>query len=304
MEALELARFQFAMTSIEHFLFVPVTIGLAFFVAILQTIWHRKRDPDMLRLTKFFGTLLLINIAIGVVTGLVQEFQFGMNWSDYSKFVGDVFGAPLAMEGLIAFFLESTFLGLWLFGWGRLPNACTWPPSGPSPSARPCRAAFIMAANSWMQNPVGYEVNSERQAELTDIGAVFSNPVFVMRLRPCPAGLGRHRRRCYAGGLGLAVRKGERRAFTRTPGCPCLVPGADHPCSMRVGSELGVVVKADYQPMKIAAAEAQWDTCQPCSFSAFQIGGGKNDQDPTQIIEIPYLLCFLATNIPIGQVSG
>src|SRR6476469_8397455 len=117
---LDLARLQFASTSIYHFLFVPVTIGLAFLVALLQTTWHRRGDEAYLRLTRFFGTLLVINIAIGVVTGLVQEFQFGMNWSAYSRYVGDVFGAPLAIEGLGAFFLESVFLGLWLFGWGRL----------------------------------------------------------------------------------------------------------------------------------------------------------------------------------------
>src|SRR5256885_6216682 len=128
----ELSRWQFATTSIYHFLFVPVTIGLAFLVALLQTAWHRSLrwggDPAYRRLTKFFGTLLLINVAVGVVTGLIQEFEFGMNWSAYSRFAGDVFGAPLAMEGLAAFFLEPTFLALWLFGWGRLPHP------GPLPS--------------------------------------------------------------------------------------------------------------------------------------------------------------------------
>src|SRR5271165_5084524 len=118
----ELARWQFATTSIYHFLFVPVTIGLAFLVALLQTSWYRNDDPVFRRLTRFFGTLLLINVAIGVVTGLVQEFEFGMNWSAYSRFVGNVFGAPLAMEGLAAVFHESTCLGLWIFGWDRLPK--------------------------------------------------------------------------------------------------------------------------------------------------------------------------------------
>src|SRR3954451_14591012 len=122
MSQLDLSRLQFATTTIYHFFFVPVTIGLGFLVAVLHTMWFRSGNPDLRRLTRFFGTLLVINIAIGVVTGLVQEFEFGMNWSDYSRFVGDVFGAPLAMEGLAAFFLESTFLGLWLFGWGRLPR--------------------------------------------------------------------------------------------------------------------------------------------------------------------------------------
>ena len=122
MSQLDLARLQFATTSIYHFLFVPVTIGLAFLIAMLQTSWYRSGDDEYLRLTRFFGTLLVINVAVGVVTGLVQEFQFGMDWSTYSRFVGDVFGAPLAMEGLAAFFLESTFLGLWIFGWDELPT--------------------------------------------------------------------------------------------------------------------------------------------------------------------------------------
>src|SRR6201987_54140 len=126
----DLARWQFATTSIYHFFFVPVTIGLAFLVAILHTAWYRTDNPEYRRMTRFFGTLLLINVAVGVVTGLVQEFEIGINWSTYSRFVGGVFGAPLAMEGILAFFLESTFLGLWLFGWNRLPKrghlACIW----------------------------------------------------------------------------------------------------------------------------------------------------------------------------------
>ena len=116
MDALDLARWQFGITTVYHFIFVPLTIGLAPLVAIMQTIWVRTGDEKWLKLTKFFGKLLLINFAIGVATGIVQEFQFGMNWSEYSRFVGDVFGAPLAMEALAAFFVESTFLGLWIFG--------------------------------------------------------------------------------------------------------------------------------------------------------------------------------------------
>src|SRR5262245_33488168 len=177
---LDLARWQFATTTIYHFFFVPVTIGLAWLVAILQTMWHRSGDPERRRIVRFFGTLLLINVAIGVATGLLQEFQFGMNWSAYSRYVGDVFGAPLAMEGLAAFFLESTFLGLWIFGWDRLPKrihlACIWAVAiGASLSA-----AFILAANSWMQHPVGYEIDPETQRpQLNNIVDVFTNPVYI-----------------------------------------------------------------------------------------------------------------------------
>jgi len=158
--AVDLARLQFATTSIYHFLFVPLTIGLAFLTALLQTSWHRSQRPEYLRLTRFFGTLLVINIAVGVVTGLVQEFQFGMNWSVYSRFVGDVFGAPLAIEGLAAFFLESTFLGLWLFGWDRLPRRVHLATIWAVAVGAALSAAFIMAANSWMQRPVGYQLNA------------------------------------------------------------------------------------------------------------------------------------------------
>ena len=158
---------------------MPVTIGLAFLVALLQTSWYRNEDPTLKRLTKFFGTLLLINVAIGVVTGLVQEFEFGMNWANYARLVGNVFGGPLAMEGLVAFFLESTFLGLWIFGWDRLSKrvhlACIWLVA----AATMLSAAFIMAANSWMQHPVGYAYNAQHQPVLTNIWALFTNPVFL-----------------------------------------------------------------------------------------------------------------------------
>src|ERR1700749_1347558 len=176
--ALDLARWQFAFTSINHFLFIPITIGLAFLTALLQTSWHRSGRPEYLRLTRFFGTLLVINVAIGVVTGIVQEFEFGMNWGAYSRLVGNIFGAPLAMEGLAAFFLESTFLGLWLFGWDKLSKrvhlATIWAVS----LGLALSAAFIMAANSWMQHPVGYQMVGGKP-QLNDIWAVFTNPVFL-----------------------------------------------------------------------------------------------------------------------------
>src|SRR5215472_4961820 len=179
MSNVDLARLQFGMVTIYHFLFVPLTIGLSFLTALLQTSWHRKGRPEDLRLTKFFGTLLVINVAVGVVTGLVQEFQFGMNWSSYSRFVGDVFGAPLAMEGLAAFFLESVFLGLWLFGWNRLSRRLHLLSIWLVAIGGVLSAAFIMAANSWMQRPVGYTINAQGRAQLTNIWALFTNTVFV-----------------------------------------------------------------------------------------------------------------------------
>src|SRR5215212_5319785 len=148
MSAVDLSRLQFATTSIYHFLFVPLTIGLAFLTAILQTLWYRKGHPEHLRLTRLFGTLLVINVAVGVVTGLVQEFQFGMDWSEYSRTVGDVFGAPLAMEGLAAFFLESVFLGLWVFGWNKLSKRVHLVTIWAVAVGGALSALFILAANS------------------------------------------------------------------------------------------------------------------------------------------------------------
>src|SRR6185369_5556108 len=168
----------FGIVTVYHFLFVPLTIGLSLLVAVLQTIWNRTNDESWLRLTKFFGKLFLINFAMGVVTGIVQEFQFGMNWSDYSRFVGDIFGAPLAIEGLLAFFLESTFLGLWIFGWDKLPEklhaACIWLVH----LGTLFSAYFILAANSWMQHPVGYTYTPKTgRAELHDFFALLLNKV-------------------------------------------------------------------------------------------------------------------------------
>jgi cytochrome bd ubiquinol oxidase subunit I len=282
---------------------VPVTIGLAFLTALLQTAWHRSRREEYLRLTRFFGTLLVINIAIGVVTGIVQEFEFGMNWGAYSRLVGNIFGAPLAMEGLAAFFLESTFLGLWLFGWDKLSPrvhlATIWLVALGSMLS----AAFIMAANSWMQHPVGY-VMSGGKPVLNDIWAVFTNPVFVWGYAKVVfAALTTGAVVMLAVSAWQLRHGGDRGVFSRSARMALIVLVPAIMFTMLVGDEVGVI-EGRYQPMKIAAAEAQWTTCQPCSFSLFQIGGGNNDHTPTQIIEIPHLLSLLATNHWNGKVVG
>jgi cytochrome d ubiquinol oxidase subunit I len=303
MTNVDLARLQFASTSIYHFLFVPVTIGLAFLVALLQTTYHRRGDEVYLRLTRFFGTLLVINIAVGVVTGLVQEFQFGMNWSAYSRYVGDVFGAPLAIEGLAAFFLESVFLGLWLFGAGRLSKRAHLATIWMVALGAALSAAFIMAANSWMQHPVGYAVNNGK-AELTDVWALFTNPVFIWGyIHVLLASLVTGATIMLAVSAWLLRRDSETDAFRRTAALSLVVLVPATLFAMMVGSRLGVI-ETTYQPMKVAAMEAQWENCGPCSFSAFQVGGGKNDETPTKIIAIPHLLSVLATGSWDGEVLG
>jgi cytochrome d ubiquinol oxidase subunit I len=300
----DLARAQFATTSIYHFLFVPLTLGLAPLVAIMQTTWYRTGVDAWLRLTRFFGTLLLINFAIGVATGLVQEFQFGMNWSVYSKFVGGVFGAPLAIEGLAAFMLEATFLGLWIFGWNRLSPRLhlatiwvvvlgTW-----------LSAYFILVANSWMQHPVGYKM-VDGEAQLTDVWALLSNE-FALRayLHVILVGL-------TTGSivmLGIScwhlLRGRNVDLFRRAAALALIVAVPATLINLTVGNRFGEAVTSA-QSMKIASAEALWNTQQPAGFSAFQIGGfSAQDPDPSFSITIPRLLSYMATGSFNGKVQG
>jgi cytochrome d ubiquinol oxidase subunit I len=300
----DLARGQFATTSIYHFLFVPLTLGLGPLVAIMQTIWYRTGNEAWLRLTRFFGTLLLINIAIAVATGLVQEFEFGMNWSVYSRYVGNVFGAPLAIEGLAAFMLESTFLGLWIFGWNRLSPrvhlATIWIVVAGSWAS----GYFILVANSWMQHPVGYKVVNG-QAQLTSVWALFSNG-FALRafVHTMLAGL------IFGSLIMLGIccwhflRGRDVELFRRAAKLALIVAVPVTLLQLVVGNRFGEAVTSA-QGMKIAASEAQWNTCQPCSFSLFQIGGfSEQDETPSFSITVPKILSYMATGSFDGQVQG
>ena len=300
----DLARGQFATTSIYHFLFVPLTLGLGPLVAIMQTIWYRTGNEAWLRLTRFFGTLLLINIAIAVATGIVQEFEFGMNWSVYSRFVGNVFGAPLAIEGLAAFMLESTFLGLWIFGWNRLSPrvhlATIWIVVAGSWAS----GYFILVANSWMQHPVGYKIVNG-QAQLTSVWALFSNG-FALRafVHTMLAGL------IFGSMIMLGIccwhflRDRDVELFRRAAKLALIVAVPVTLLQLVVGNRFGEAVTSA-QGMKIAASEAQWNTCQPCSFSLFQIGGfTEQDENPSFSITVPKILSYMATGSFDGQVQG
>jgi cytochrome d ubiquinol oxidase subunit I len=313
--ALDLARWQFGITTIYHFLFVPLTIGLSVVVAGLQTAWHRTGKPEYLRATKFFGKLFLINFAMGVVTGIVQEFQFGMNWSTYSTFVGDVFGVPLALEALVAFFLESTFIGLWIFGWDRLPRRVHLATIWAAAIGSNLSAYFILSANAWMRHPVGFTVDpATGRAHLTDILAVLTNDqawstylhvvsasfvvagLFVVAVSaykllhadkaPHPTEPGMFRKTLRAGLVTAAVAG----AFVALSG--------DHQAKLM----------AEYEPMKLASAEALWDTTDAAGFSVFavgspeigEVGAGRNFVE----LKVPYVLSVLATGSPAGEVQG
>ncbi|NIK58034.1 cytochrome ubiquinol oxidase subunit I [Kribbella shirazensis] len=306
MDTLDLARWQFAITTVYHFFFVPVTISLVAITAGLQTAWYRTGKEKYLRLTKFYGKLFLINIAMGVVTGLVQEFQFGMNWSDYSRFVGDVFGAPLALEGLLAFFLESTFIGLWMFGWDRLPKlvhlGCIWMVV----LGTQLSAYFILAANSWMQNPVGFRYNAARgRAELTDLWAVLTNKV-VLVTYPHTIFAAFMVGGAFVAGVALwhlvrrpGVDKDVFRSALKIGASVVLVASA----GVAISGDLQGKVMTEVQPMKMAAAEALYETEQPASFSVFTVGTLDGSKEIFSI-KVPYLLSFLATGHFDGEVKG
>ena len=334
MSAETLARWQFAITTVYHFFFVPVTLSLAPLVAGLQTAWVRTGRETYLKLTKFFGKLFLINFALGVVTGIVQEFQFGMNWSEYSRFVGDIFGAPLALESLLAFFLESTFLGIWIFGWDRLPQRLHLAMIWLAALGSTLSAYFILAANSFMQNPVGFTVDAERgRAELTDFAAVLTNPVvlvtfphqifasFMVGGAFLAAVGGWHLLRSGPGRTGEPTAppvEGGPAPTVPAPADPA--PAADRSAfrtAVKVGAvtllvaALGVVLTGDLQgkvmtrvqPMKMAAAEALYETEQPASFSVITIGT-PDGQHELWSIKVPHLLSYLATGHVDGQVQG
>jgi cytochrome d ubiquinol oxidase subunit I len=303
-DALDLARWQFGVTTVYHFLFVPLTIGLSALVAALQTAWVRTGKEHHLRATKFWGKLLLINFALGVVTGIVQEFQFGMNWSDYSRFVGDVFGAPLAMEGLLAFFLESTFLGLWIFGWDRLPKrlhlACIWLVA----IGTQLSAYFILAANSWMQHPVGYKVDAESgRAELTSIWAVLTNSTALVTYPHTIAAAF-----LTAGAFMLTVcvwhLRRDRNVAVLRPSLRLalwvmLVAGVATAGTGDVQARL----MTEQQPMKMAAAEAMYNTKDHAGFSLLTIGS-LDGRTEVHSLRVPGLLSFMATGSPGGTVEG
>ena len=309
MDVVSLSRWQFGITTVYHFFMVPLTIGLGLTVAYFQTRWYRSGDEAYLRLTKFFGKLFLINFAMGVVTGIVQEFQLGMNWANYSRFVGDVFGAPLAMEALVAFFLESTFLGLWIFGWGRLSPKLHLATIWAAAIGATLSAYFIVAANSWMQHPVGAIYNAETgRAEMVDVWAVLTNSTTLAAYPHVIAGAL----------LTAAVFVGGISAWLLMRDKP--MPKADSVALHKAvrtsiyltfAMGIAVAVSGDYQaklmfqqqPMKMAAAEALCDTEQPAGLSVFAVGDVSAECDVRTIV-IPDLLSFMATGSFDGRVEG
>ncbi len=299
-QVISLSQWQFAITSVYHFFFVPLTLGLSVLVAIMETLYVRTGELTYKRMAKFWGTLFVINFAMGVVTGIVQEFQFGMNWSEYSRLVGDVFGIPLAIEALVAFFLESTFLGLWIFGWDRISKklhlAAIWMVAFGSTLS----ALWILVANSFMQAPpIG--PNGEI---LKDLGSLLSNPnVWVQFPHTVFSG--------YVTGaffvLGISayhlIRKNEVELFRKSLNIATVFGSIAILFVILIGHSQAQNMVA-VQPMKMASAEALWNSEDPASFSIFTIVNQQNRTNLIALPRIPYVLSILAYNRPYGEVKG
>ncbi|MBD2845378.1 cytochrome ubiquinol oxidase subunit I [Paenibacillus sp. IB182496] len=313
MDVLDLARLQFATTTIFHFVFVPISIGLSLLVAIMETLYVTRKDEMYKRMAKFWGTFLIINFAVGIVTGILQEFQFGMNWSDFSRFVGDVFGAPLAIEALLAFFLESTFIGLWVFGWERLPKkvhlACMWLVA----IGTMLSALWILAANSFMQRPVGYAIVDGR-AQMTDLGALLTNGQLLWEFPHTLAA-------AIATGAFLVTGISAWKLLQLQRGKAHTDAHADKPLfvsSLRIGLVTALIASAaiaqfghgqaqylvDTQPMKMAASEGLWERSEDPAPWTIIAGIDPELQANAYELKVPYLLSFLSYSRFSGSVPG
>jgi cytochrome d ubiquinol oxidase subunit I len=297
-----LSRFQFALTTIYHFFFVPLTLGLAWYVAILELMYVRTGNETYKKLTKFWGKLFLINFAVGVATGIVQEFQFGMNWAAYANYVGDIFGAPLAIEALLAFFLESTFLGLWIFGWDKLSKKLHAAVICLVAAGSSLSALWILIANAFMQHPVGYVLNNGR-AEMVDFGAlVFQPKAWVMFEHTLTAGFTTASFFILGISAYHIVRKKNVDFFRPAFNLAAIIGTIAVFLVIIGGHEQGLWLLQN-QPMKAASTEAHFETEDPASFSILTIGdlSGRHE---IWSIRIPRVLSLLYFNRLTGEVPG
>jgi len=303
MDVLWLSRLQFAVATYFHFLFVPLTLGLSILVAIFETMYVKSGDEEYKAITKFWGKLFLINFAIGIVTGITLEFQFGTNWSKYSEYVGDVFGSLLAIEATLAFFMESTFLGVWIFGWEKLSKKMHATAIWLVAIASNVSAYWILAANSWMQHPVGYEIRNGR-AELTDFAAVVFQPYTITKFfhqvssAYVVAGF-------FVMGISAwhILRKNKISFFVKSFKTASLYALLAISTSVFVGHISGGEV-AKAQPTKLAAMESHWETTNSAPISLLVIPDPKNERNSVELFKIPSALSLLAFHSFDAEVKG
>jgi len=306
MDPVTLSRWQFGLTTIYHWLFVPLTLGMGWFVAYMQTRYYQTKDETWRKMSKFWGKLFLINFSIGVVTGIVQEFQFGMNWSEYSRYVGDIFGAPLAIEALLAFFLESTFLGIWIFGEHKVSEKVHLASIWLAAIGSNLSALFILLANGFMQAPpaASYVMNEANQRlELVNFFALIGNPKgWIFFWHTISDGVAMAAFMILAVSAYHIIRKQNVELFKRSFNIAALVGLVASVLIFLGGHTMGQYMR-DVQPMKLAAVEAIWETEQPAAFSLLTIGdlSGKKE---IWSLRIPYAMSFLACNNFSCEVQG
>ena len=302
MDLVILSRWQFAITSVYHFFFVPLTLGLGWFVAIMQTVYYRTGNETFKKMAKFWGKLFLINFAMGVVTGIVQEFQFGMNWSEYSRYVGDIFGAPLAIEALLAFFLESTFLGVWIFGWDRIPKGLHLTAIWLVVIGSNLSALWILIANAFMQHPVGYVLQNGR-AEMVNFGALVANPkAWLFFWHTISSGLATAAFFVLGISAWYLTRKKDVEVFKHSFRIAAIIGTLAVVSVILAGHTQGQEMRQT-QPMKLAALEALWTSEKPASFSLLTIGDLSGRKEVWSI-RIPYVMSLLACNNLTCGVQG
>ena len=303
MDVLSLSRLQFAVTAAFHFIFVPLTLGLSLLVAYMETRYLQTGDTMYLKMTKFWGKLFLINFILGVVTGITLEFQFGMNWAEYSRYVGDIFGAPLAIEATTAFFLESTFIGLWVFGWKRVSKKVHVLSIWLVAIATNLSALWILLANGWMQRPVGYVLRNGR-AEMTDFGAlVFNSYGWVTFAHTVLSGYVLTAFFVMGVSAYHLLRKNEVPLF-RSSFRMAAAFGLVSTVLVAASGDLSAVQVAKYQPAKLAAMESFWETRSGAPFTLFVWPDSRNEKNAFEFLPVPRGLSLMAFHRGDAEVKG
>jgi cytochrome d ubiquinol oxidase subunit I len=303
MDAVMLSRIQFAVTTMFHFIFVPISLGLSVLVAYMETKYVRTGEDIYLGMTKFWGKLFLINFALGIVTGITLEFQFGMNWAEYSKYVGDIFGAPLAIESTVAFFLESTFIGFWLFGWNKVSRKvhaiAIWLVAG----AANLSALWILLANGWMQHPVGYVLRNNR-AEMVDFMAIVTNPYGLLKFFHTVFAAYVVAAFFVMGVSAYHILKRQNTAFFKKSFRMAATFGLVSSVMVFLVGDFHAAEVAKTQPSKFAAMESLWETTEGAPYYLIMFPDPENERNVVEALKIPNMLSLLAFHSADAEVTG
>jgi cytochrome d ubiquinol oxidase subunit I len=303
MDVLTLSRLQFAITAMFHFIFVPLTLGLSVMVAYMESCYVRTNNEMYLKMTKFWGKLFLINFALGLVTGITMEFQFGMNWAQYSKYVGDIFGAPLAIEATLAFFLESTFLGLWIFGWNKVSKRVHATSIWIVAIATNISGLLIILANGWMQNPVGYVLRNNR-AEMVDFGALVTNPIGWLQFGHTLSSAYVLAAFFVMGISAYHLLKSNKTDFFKKSFRIAATVALIFSILVFIVGDFSAVHVANTQPAKFAAMESVWETQSSAPYNLLVVPDEQNERNSLEAIAIPNMLSYLAFHDATAQVTG